>query len=341
MSAQENENRGHSVFQRLLNLARAEKTDFNMLLVRYGAERLLYRLSISSYSKRFILKGASLFLVWRGQNFRVTRDVDLLCFGTQDLDHMEVLFREVCGLECPEDGILFSPETVKVSTIRDDQEYPGLRITLNGSLHGARIPVQVDVGFGDVVTPSPEPIRFPTLLEGPAPEMLVYPRHTMVAEKLEALVRLGIASSRMKDIYDLSLLSKLFVFEGGTLLDAIEKTFTRRKTDFPEGVPMALSEMFATDRNDPPRRKQRGILMDHGSILRRKRRGIEPEEIKKKQWNAFIRKVNPEMAQKDLQKAVAEVAVFLLPILESTRSGCLFDKRWEPGDGWRSVNENR
>ena len=311
MSAQEKENRGHSVFQRLLNLARAEKTDFNMLLVRYGAERLLYRLSISSYSKRFILKGASLFLVWRGQNFRVTRDVDLLCFGTQDLDHMEVLFREVCGLECPEDGILFSPETVKVSTIRDDQEYPGLRITLNGSLHGARIPVQVDVGFGDVVTPSPEPIRFPTLLEGPAPEMLAYPRHTMVAEKLEALVRLGIASSRMKDIYDLSLLSKLFAFEGGTLLDAIEKTFTRRKTDFPEGVPMALSEMFATDR------------------------------IKKEQWNAFIRKANPEMAQKDLQKAVAEVAVFLLPILESARSGCLFDKRWEPGDGWRSVHENR
>ena len=305
MSTQEKENRGHSVFQRLLNLARAEKTDFNMLLVRYGAERLLYRLSISSYSKRFILKGASLFLVWRGQNFRVTRDVDLLCFGTQDLEHMEGLFREVCGLECPEDGILFSPETVKVSTIRDDQEYSGLRITLNGSLHGARIPVQVDVGFGDVVTPNPEPIRFPTLLEGPPPEMLAYPRHTMVAEKLEALVRLGIASSRMKDIYDLSLLSKLFVFEGGILLDAVIKTFNRRKTDFPDGVPVALSEMFAKDR------------------------------FKKQQWDAFIRRATPEMAQNDLQKAVAEVAVFLLPILESARRGWLFDRRWEPGEGWR------
>lgn len=310
MSIQEKENRGHSVFQRLLNLARARKTDFNMLLVRYGAERLLYRLSISSYSKRFILKGASLFLVWRGQNFRVTRDVDLLCFGTQDLDHMAALFREVCGLECPEDGILFLPETVKVSTIRDDQEYAGLRIILNGNLHGARIPVQVDVGFGDVVTPDPEPIRFPTLLEGPAPEMLAYPRHTMVAEKLEALVRLGIASSRMKDIYDLSLLSKLFVFEGGILLDAVIKTFNRRKTDFPDGVPMSLSEMFARDR------------------------------IKKEQWAAFLRRTNPEMAQKDLQKAVAEVAVFLLPILESARLRGLFDKRWEPGEGWRSVDEN-
>ena len=310
MSAQAKESRGHSVFQRLLNLARAEKTDFNMLLVRYGVERLLYRLSISPYSKRFNLKGASLFLVWRGQNFRVTRDVDLLYFGTQDSDHMEVLFREVCGLECPEDGILFSPETVKVSTIRDDQEYSGLRITLNGSLHGARVPIQVDVGFGDVVTPNPEPIRFPTLLEGPAPEMLAYPRYTMVAEKLEALVRLGIASSRMKDIYDLSLLSKLFVFEGGIMLDGVIKTFNRRKTDFPDGVPMALSEMFAKDR------------------------------IKKEQWTAFIRRANPEMAQKDLQKAVAEVAVFLLPILESARSGGLFDKRWEPGEGWRPVHED-
>ncbi|MBU0482838.1 MAG: nucleotidyl transferase AbiEii/AbiGii toxin family protein [Proteobacteria bacterium] len=310
MSVREKENRGHSVFQRLLNLAKAEKTDFNMLLVRYGVERLLYRLSISSYSRRFILKGASLFLVWRGQNFRVTRDVDLLCFGTQDLDHMEELFRGVCGLECPEDGVLFSPETVKLSIIRGDQEYSGLRITLNGSLHGARIPVQVDVGFGDVVTPNPEPIRFPTLLDGPAPEMLAYPRHTMVAEKLEALVRLGIASSRMKDIYDLSLLSKLFVFEGGILLDAVIKTFNRRKTDFPDGAPMALSEMFAKDR------------------------------IKKEQWNAFIRKANPEMAQNDLQKAVTEVTVFLLPILESARRGCSFDKTWEPGGAWRSANES-
>jgi predicted nucleotidyltransferase component of viral defense system len=281
-----------------------------MLLVRYGAERLLYRLSISSYSKRFILKGASLFLVWIGRNFRVTKDVDLLCFGTQDLELMEVLFREVCGLECQEDGIFFSPETVKVRPIRDDQAYSGLRITLNGSLHGARIPVQVDVGFGDVITPRPEPIRFPTLLQGPAPEMLAYPRHTMVAEKLEALVRLGIASSRMKDIYDLSLLSKLFVFEGGILLDAVIKTFNRRKTDIPDGVPMALSEMFAKDR------------------------------IKKEQWNAFIRRANPEMAQNDLHKAVAEVGVFLLPILENARRGSLFNKRWEPGDGWRSVHEN-
>lgn len=311
MSVPEKENRGHSVFQRLLNLAKAEKTDFNMLLVRYGAERLLYRLSISSYSRQFILKGACLFLVWRGQNFRVTMDVDLLCFGTQDLNHMEVLFRKVCGLECPEDGILFSPRTVKVSSIRGDQEYPGLRITLNGSLHGARIPVQVDVGFGDVVTPNPEPIRFPTLLAGPAPEMLAYPRHTMVAEKLEALVRLGIASSRMKDIYDLSLLSKLFVFEGGILLEAVIKTFNRRKTDFPDGVPLALSETFAKDR------------------------------IKKEQWNAFIRRANPEMAQNDLQEAVAEVAVFLLPILASARLGCLFDKKWEPGGAWRSVHESR
>jgi len=310
MSVREKENIGHSAFQRLLNLAKAEKTDFNMLLVRYGAERLLYRLSISSYSKRFILKGASLFLVWRGQNFRVTRDVDFLCFGTQDLDQMVALFREVCGLECPEDGIHFSPETVKVSTIRGDQEYAGLRITLNGSLHGARIPIQVDVGFGDVVTPNPELIRFPILLDGPAPELLAYPRHTMVAEKLEALVRLGIASSRMKDIYDLSLLSKLFAFEGDILLDAVIKTFNRRKTDFPEGVPMALSEMFAKDR------------------------------IKKKQWDAFISKANPEMAQSDLQKAVAEVAVFLLPVLESARSKCLFDKTWEPGGTWRSANES-
>jgi len=212
-------NVGHSVFQRLLNQARTHGEDFNLLLFRYGVERLLYRLSISPYTDRFILKGASLFLVWKGQNYRVTKDADLLGLGPADAEHLTDIFKEICQAASDDvDGIEFMPDTVRAAPIREEQAYDGIRVTLVGLLHQARIPLQVDIGFGDDVTPGPERIEFPTLLDAPGPKLLAYPRYTMVAEKLEAMVRLGVANSRMKDFYDVWLLSRLFEFDGRTLL---------------------------------------------------------------------------------------------------------------------------
>jgi hypothetical protein len=156
MTRNKNKNLGHSVFQRLLNLAKANKEDFNLLLSRYGMERFLYRLSISPHTDRFILKGASLFLVWKGQNYRVTRDADLLGLGDSDLGHLADIFKNICRLKCPQDdGMVYLPESLKAEEIRDDQEYDGVRVTLTGLLNQARIPLQIDIGFGDAVTPAP------------------------------------------------------------------------------------------------------------------------------------------------------------------------------------------
>ena len=218
MSQGKKPNIGHSVYQRLLNYAKEHREDFSLLLSRYGVERLLYRLSISPHVDKFILKGASLFLVWTGQNYRVTKDANLLCSGPADVEHVTAVFRELCQIVTDDaDGIVFVADTVRAVPIREEQEYGGIRVTLLGMLHNARIPLQIDIGFGDAITPAPERINFPTLLNAPAPELLAYPRYTMVSEKLEAMVRLGIANSRMKDFYDVWLLSKLFAFEGRTL----------------------------------------------------------------------------------------------------------------------------
>lgn len=200
-------NLAHSIFQRLLNRAKSNKEDFNLLLSRYGMERFLYRLSVSPHNDRFILKGASLFLVWKGQNYRVTRDADLLGLGISDIKQLADLFREVCHVEFQGDGMIYMPESLNAEEIREDQEYDGVRITLIGMLNQARIPLQIDIGFGDAITPAPEQIEYPTLFDAPPPLLKAYPRYTLVAEKVEAMIKLGLANSRMKDFYDIWLLS--------------------------------------------------------------------------------------------------------------------------------------
>jgi hypothetical protein len=158
-----------SIFQRLLNQARANKEDFNHLLNRYGMERFLYRLSISPYQEEFILKGASLFLVWQSQNYRVTKDADFLGYGDPSPERLADVFKEICGIECSiDDGISYVPESVKTQVIKEEQEYEGVRIILTGLLKQARIRLQVDVGFGDVITPAPEFIEYPCPFGKPA-----------------------------------------------------------------------------------------------------------------------------------------------------------------------------
>lgn len=197
-----------SVRSRLLNKARAEKLDFNLLLTRYALERMLYRLSISKQRDQFLLKGALLFDLWFDIPHRPTHDADFLGFGSAEIPHIESLFREVCQIEA-DDGIVFQAESVKADEIRKEANYAGVRVTLLALLDGARCPVQLDIGFGDAVVPGPDEVLYPVILGDMAePHLRVYPRYTVVAEKLEALTSLGMLNSRMKDYFDLWILAR-------------------------------------------------------------------------------------------------------------------------------------
>lgn len=214
-------NIGRSVRDRLLNKARAEKLDFNMLLTRYALERLLYRLSIAEQRDQFLLKGALLFDLWFDVPHRPTHDVDLLGFGVADIPYLESVFQSICRIEV-EDGIEFQPESVKGAEIRKEANYSGIRVMLIGVLDSARCSVQIDIGFGDAVVPGPDEVDYPVILSDmPEPHLRVYPRYTVVAEKLEALTSLGMQNSRMKDFFDLWVLAKHTDFDGRVLARAV------------------------------------------------------------------------------------------------------------------------
>jgi hypothetical protein len=213
-----------SVRQRLQNISRTKKEPFDLVLSRYAVERLLYRLSLSTYADRFLVKGAMLFPIWFEEMHRPTRDVDLLGFSENDEETLERIFKRLCAMDVEEDGLIFDAKTVKAERIQEDAAYTGIRVTLVVTLEKARIPVQADIGFGDVVTPSPEEVTFPTLLDFPAPKLRAYPIYTVVAEKLEAMVSLGEANSRMKDFFDIWFLSQRFEFDGRLLAEAIQAT---------------------------------------------------------------------------------------------------------------------
>jgi predicted nucleotidyltransferase component of viral defense system len=240
-------NIGASVRARLLNRALADKVDFNLLLTRYALERLLYRLSVSAWSNEFLLKGALLFDLWFDQPQRPTRDIDLLGFGPAGLEHLTTVFQEICG-QAGADGIEFDPASVRAAEIRKDANYEGLRITLLGTLDGAGCAIQVDVGYGDAVTPAADSVLFPVVLEDmPRPTLRAYPVYTVVAEKYQAIVNLGIANTRMKDYFDLWILARHATIDRTILNQAIQATFERRGTPIPTDMLLGLSAVFAAD----------------------------------------------------------------------------------------------
>ncbi len=237
-----------SVRDRLLALAKERGEDFQLLLTQYGLERLLYRLSQSCYRDRFVLKGAMLFVLWTDQPHRPTRDVDFLAFGDSSEANLQEIFRELCSIPVEDDGLTLMANSVQVDVVRDETEYGGIRVRLFGNLAGARVPIQADIGFGDAVTPEAKEIDYPTLLDSSgAPCLRAYPRETVVAEKYQALVNLGMANSRMKDFYDLWVIAREFDFDGETLSEAIRNTFSRRQTPLPGHTPPGLSAEFHED----------------------------------------------------------------------------------------------
>ncbi len=271
--------RAASLQARLLTRAKARGEDFSLVLSRYAVERFLYRLSLSPARDRYWLKGALLFDLWFDVPHRPTRDADFLSFGPADAETLASAVREICGIAA-DDGMAFDPASIKIEEIREQAGYGGLRVRLVGLLGKARCSVQLDVGYGDAVTPGPEEVVYPTLLDDqPAPRLRAYPRATVVAEKLEAMVGLGMANTRMKDYFDVRALAREGTLDAQLLGDAIAATFTRRRTMLPPGVPLGLSEEFARD------------------------------AAKLNQWKAFLRKNRLDAPA--LEEVVAEVRDFL------------------------------
>ena len=277
-------NRGASVRARLLNIAKTRNQPFDLLLTRYVLERLLYRLSTTAHRDRFVLKGAMLMTAWFDNPVRPTRDLDLLGFGSPEADAMRDVFREICAVVA-DDGVVLDPAALTVSRMREDQDYSGLRIKTFARVDGAQVRVVVDVGFGDAV--EAEDLVLPVLLDLPAPKLRAYPRETVVAEKFHAMVLLGRANTRMKDFYDIWVLSRAYEFEGDALARAIRATFERRKTAVPTALPDALTADFATD------------------------------ATKQRQWEAFIAGI--ETKPGTLLEVIEALAAFLMPHAEQAR----------------------
>ena len=253
-----------------------------------------------------MLKGALLFALWEGHPHRATRDLDLLGFGSNDIGSVEQVFRELCALPVEDDGPIFLPETVHARPIREQQEYGGIRVLLQATLGTARLRVQADVGFGDVVTPAAQEVDLPTLLDLPAPHLRIYPRETVVAEKFEAMVRLGLTNTRMKDFHDLLILARRFPFDGSTLAAAIQATFARRDSDLPlpHRPPLALSDEFADD------------------------------AAKQAEWHGFLRRNKLDSAAIALREVIEELRAFLMPLVEALAADAGVGRRWMPGGPW-------
>jgi predicted nucleotidyltransferase component of viral defense system len=293
-----------SVRQRLLNLANESKQDFGMLLTRFALERFLYRLSVSRHRDAFVLKGALLLQLWTSEVYRPTRDLDLLGQAEGSAKGYRKIFADVCSEKVEDDGVTFLVDTIGVEKIRDEEEYQGVRVSLEARLANAHIPLQIDVGFGDVITPAPLEVEYPSLLAFPRAKLRAYSKESVVAEKFEAIVKLGMANSRMKDFYDLWVMAKRFEFSGSVLSTSLEATFATRGTPLPSAPPLAFTSEFSESPS------------------------------KQTQWRAFLRKSGLEAAE-SLDEVVKMLKEFLMPVVEGILSQRNVVSFWRPRGPWK------
>ena len=294
---------GASVRAKLLTRSRAEGAEYQILLTRYALERLLYRLSVSAHNEKFILKGALLFVTWLSDPFRPTRDLDLLGDGHRSPLKLATTFKEICGTAVPDDGVTFDTVGLTAEPIREDVKYDGVRIQTQATIDGARLPIQVDIGFGDIITPGPVEIEYPALRDSPAPHLWAYPVETVVAEKFEALVTLGIANSRLKDFYDLWLISRTFQFDYAGLSNAVKRTFQRRNTPVPDKTPTGLTALYVSQWAA--------------------------------RWRVFLNRAHMKAAPEDLALVVADLHSFLVPLTEPSTE----NPTWPPGGPWSILKD--
>jgi hypothetical protein len=301
-------NTSASVKSRLLNLSRKTGRDFQELTVRYTVERFLARLVASEHRERFILKGAMLYIQWKLDDKRTTMDLDLLGYGNPDIENLRKIFQQICKTEIKNDGLLFDRKNLTVTQIREESVYEGVRIIIPALLGSMTIRLQVDVGFGDQVVPEPQSAEFPALLAESGPFIRSYSPETVIAEKFNAMVVLGMANSRMKDYFDIWMLSRNFIIEADILGKAIVETFKKRHTELPQHDPIALSEDFFIN------------------------------EFKKNQWKGFLRKQQRLVSMPDLAEIIDVIRNFLLPIVSEINTGTSKVKEWSPERGWTEKN---
>lgn len=297
-------NTAASVHRRLLNKAKESSRPFNELLQYFAIERFIYRLSKIPDADRFILKGALMFSVWSGRGSRPTMDIDLLGRIDNSLEVIVAAMKGACGMDVEADGMFFNAETVTAVRITEDAEYEGVRVRIQGGLGNARVSMQIDIGFGDVIVPGPRKVTYPVLLDFPAPELSGYTMESSIAEKFQAMVKLGVLNSRMKDFYDIWMLSRTFDFREEILAEAIEKTFEHRNTPITK-VPAVFDPSFAKDGD------------------------------KKVQWQGFIRKAKLSDAPEAFADVVAAIKMFLKPLVAALAERRTRRSIWNAPGPWR------
>jgi hypothetical protein len=296
-------NIGVSIRERLTQHARERRENAQLLMTRYAIERALYRLSVSPHRSRFVLKGAMLFSLWAPVPYRATGDLDLLGFGENGPDAITAVFAEILATPVVDDGLIFRTETLRAAAAREEDEYSGVRLNFVAELAGARLPMRVDIGYGDAITPGPVDIEYPSLLLGqPAAKLKAYPPQTVVAEKFQAMVALEMLNSRMKDFFDLWAIAGAFAFDGPVLARAIQATFERRATPLPIETPSALSASFA--------------------------------KAKQVQWAAFLRRTEIALAPDPFLEVQARIAEFVMPPVKALTRSKSFDANWAAGGPW-------
>ncbi len=293
-----------SVRQRLQNVAKKANRPFQEVLEYYAMERLLYRLASSKHASRFVLKGALMFRVWNAPASRPTRDIDLLGRMESKVTAVVPVFKDVCNQLVEPDGLIFDTDSVVGQAIQEDADYAGVRVTFLATLQNSRIAMQIDIGFGDVLTPAAVATEYPTILDLPAPRLNGYSRETVIAEKFETMVKLGLVNSRMKDFYDIWLLSQQFDFDGSVLSNAVTRTFAHRKTQI-LAAPTPLTSVFADDMQ------------------------------KQTQWRAFLRKTRLTDAPSALPVVIAVLAAFLLPMAQAIVNSQHFNHTWKAPGPWQ------
>lgn len=308
MTANSPRNVAASVHQRLLDKARRDDRPFNEMLQYLAMERFLYRLAESPHAANFILKGALMFPAWNVALPRPTMDIDLLGRAPNDLEHIAEVMRQICHQSVEDDGFVFDPETVNASRITEDSDYEGVRVRFRGSLGNARLAMQIDIGFGDEVVPEPQDIEFPSMLNLPVPKLKGYTRESSIAEKFSAMLQRGEINSRVKDFFDIWLLSRQFYFDGQALQIAIASVLSKRKTELVLPI-TAFQDRFT---------KSPG---------------------KNSQWKGFLRKNHLDYAPDQFYEVVALVESFLSPVLKAMKSEQAFNHIWKPTGPWQPRNQ--
>jgi len=294
-----------SVKARLQNKAKKTSRPFSEVLQYYGMERFLYRVSQSKYADKFILKGALMFTVWHVPERRTTLDIDFLAQYDNQVANIEKMIKDVCKIDVVSDGLVFDSKNVKGQRIKEDADYEGVRVKFVGLLERSRIPMQVDIGFGDSIYPKPKLIEYPVILDFPKPRLKGYPAESIVSEKFEAMVKLGLLNSRMKDFYDIWLMMRQFDFDGLRLVEALKRTFKHRKTSLPQDSPLFAEEIY-------DEKSDRQIL-----------------------WKAFLKKGDVKHVPEKLNTTAGEIEKFLVKPLISINKNEEFSAKWKAPGPWK------